>query len=68
MIYCVIQVFGGDADRLIPVWAWQTGYHDYTRQAIQDLGARVSNFKALGITGYFGCDHVTSQSKHVCTS
>ncbi|XP_045209692.2 uncharacterized protein LOC123561405 [Mercenaria mercenaria] len=60
-------VFGSDSDRLIPVWAWQTGYHDYTRQAIVDLGTRASHFKGLAITGYFGCDHVTSQSKHDIT-
>ncbi|KAL4221680.1 hypothetical protein ACF0H5_019937 [Mactra antiquata] len=61
------SVFGGDSDRIIPVWAWQTGYQDYTRQAIADLGNRTSSFKALGITGYFSCDRVTSQSKHDIT-
>jgi hypothetical protein len=50
---------------MIPVWAWQTGYHDYTRQAMVDLGARTTNFKGLAVTGYFYCDYVTSQSKHV---
>ena len=53
------QVFSSQTDRLIPVWAWQTGYHDYTRQALEDLGARASNFKALGITSYFSCSRAT---------
>jgi hypothetical protein len=45
------------------VWAWQTGYQDYTRQALQDLGKRTYKFKALAITGYFSCDNLAG--KHV---
>ena len=57
--FVCLQVFGSDSDRLIPVWAWQTGYHDYTRQALEDLGARASTFKALAITSYFSCGRAT---------
>lgn len=59
------QIFNDMPDRIVPVWAWQTGYRDYTRQAIENLGTGVTSFKALGITGYFGCDRVTSASRHV---
>ncbi|OWF45168.1 uncharacterized protein LOC110457373 [Mizuhopecten yessoensis] len=57
-------VFGNHGnDRLIPVWAWQTGYQDYYRQALDDLGNRTRDFKALSITGYFSCDGAASKHK-----
>lgn len=50
-------------DKLVPVWAWQTGYQDYYRQALVDLGNRTRDFKALAITGYFSCDGAASKHK-----
>ncbi|KAK3083039.1 hypothetical protein FSP39_012374 [Pinctada imbricata] len=55
------KVYGSAHDKLIPVWAWQTGYQDYTRQALEDLGSRSQEFKALAITGYFGCDKLAAK-------
>ncbi|XP_062593211.1 uncharacterized protein LOC134254684, partial [Saccostrea cucullata] len=52
----------GVSDKLVLTWAWQTGYQDYTRQAIEDLGTRLNDFTALAITGYFTCDLT---SKHI---
>ncbi|XP_052218524.1 uncharacterized protein LOC127836133 isoform X2 [Dreissena polymorpha] len=54
-------------NRVIPVWAWQTAYYDYTRQIFEDLGTRAAHFKAYAITGYFGCDKVTG-TKHNISS
>ncbi|XP_060082274.1 uncharacterized protein LOC132561592 [Ylistrum balloti] len=58
------SVFGSHSnDRVFPVWAWQTGYQDYYRQALDDLGNRTRSFKALAITGYFSCDGAASKHK-----
>ncbi|CAG2220349.1 unnamed protein product [Mytilus edulis] len=54
-------VFGSQPDKIVPVWAWQTGYQDYTRQAIEDLGNRTRNFKAIAITGYFDCNNLAGK-------
>ncbi|PVD23820.1 hypothetical protein C0Q70_17094 [Pomacea canaliculata] len=35
-------------DRLTNVYAWQTGYQDYYRQALEDLGDRKTNFPGHG--------------------
>lgn len=51
-----LQVYGASFDKLVLPWAWQTGYEEYTRQALEDLGTRVHDFTALAITGYFTCD------------
>ncbi|XP_033727237.1 uncharacterized protein LOC117316649 [Pecten maximus] len=58
------SAFGIDSeDRLVPIWAWQTGYQDYYQQALDDLGNRTRDFKALAITGYFSCDGAASKHK-----
>ncbi|OPL32612.1 hypothetical protein AM593_00353, partial [Mytilus galloprovincialis] len=55
------EVFGSQPDKIVPVWAWQTGNQDYTRQAIEDLGNRTRNFKAIAITGYFDCNNLAGK-------
>ncbi|KAK7101074.1 hypothetical protein V1264_023919 [Littorina saxatilis] len=55
------QVWGSSANRLTNVYAWQTGYQDYYRQALVDLGDRKSSFDALAITGYFDCDQAAGK-------
>nr|KAG5710339.1 hypothetical protein BaRGS_009055 [Batillaria attramentaria] len=50
------QAWGSQKSRITNVYAWQTGYQDYYRQALEDLGNRKSSFQALAITGYFDCD------------
>lgn len=57
------QVWSSERDRLTNVYAWQTGYQDYYRQALEDLGDRKTNFQAMAITGYFDCDGAAG--KHV---
>lgn len=59
-------MYGSSADsKLYPVWAWQTGYRDYTRQALDDLGDRIHKFKAIAITGYYDCNKLAGT--HVST-
>ncbi|KAK7495076.1 hypothetical protein BaRGS_00013716, partial [Batillaria attramentaria] len=75
------QVWGSDKNRVTNVWAWQTGYRDYYRQALEDLGHRTSSFQSLAVTGYFSCDQAAgknhadelpgmsmSQIQHLCDS
>nr|KAG5705277.1 hypothetical protein BaRGS_010728 [Batillaria attramentaria] len=57
------QVWGSAKDRVVNVFAWQTGFRDYYRQALDDLGDRKSSFQAMAITGYFGCDQAAGE-KH----
>ncbi|ESO92166.1 hypothetical protein LOTGIDRAFT_233215 [Lottia gigantea] len=62
MILLWNKVFGSNAkDRVFGVWAWQTGYQDYYRQAIEDLGTRVQTFRNIAITGYFDCSRVADK-------
>ncbi|KAK7495013.1 hypothetical protein BaRGS_00013653, partial [Batillaria attramentaria] len=56
------QVWGSDKNRITNVYAWQTGFQDYYRQALEDLGDRKSSFQALGITGYFDCDQAAGKN------
>ncbi|XP_046365235.2 uncharacterized protein LOC124141307 [Haliotis rufescens] len=55
------QVFGSDKDKLYPIFAWQTGYKDYYRQAVAALGDKIKKFKALALTGYFNCDQAADK-------
>ena len=59
-----LQVWSSHKSRLVNVYAWQTGYKDYYRQAVEDLGGRIAHFQALAVTGYFDCDDAAGQ-KHV---
>ena len=59
-----LQVWSSQKSRLVNVYAWQTGYKDYYRQAVEDLGGRIAHFQALAVTGYFDCDDAAGQ-KHV---
>ncbi|XP_067684249.1 uncharacterized protein [Haliotis asinina] len=52
------QVYGSLSSRLYPVFSWQTGFQDYFKQAVDAVGSKISNFKALAITGYFSCNKV----------
>ena len=59
-----MQVWGSASNRVMAVYAWQTGFRDYYRQALEDLGNRKSSFDALAITGYFDCDQAAG-NRHV---
>ncbi|XP_048728600.2 uncharacterized protein LOC125646397 [Ostrea edulis] len=61
------SVYGASFDKLVLPWAWQTGYEEYTRQALEDLGTRVHDFTALAITGYFTCDLTSKYMSSVRT-
>ncbi|KAK6174670.1 hypothetical protein SNE40_017903 [Patella caerulea] len=56
------KVFGTESTRVNGLWTWQTGYQDYYRQALEDLGTRIQKFKLIAITGYFSCLGVASKN------
>ncbi|KAK3588193.1 hypothetical protein CHS0354_012255 [Potamilus streckersoni] len=56
-------VFGANKDQVIPVFAWQTGYRDYYRQAVEALGQNLHKFKAFAITGYIECQSIAGTHK-----
>ncbi|ESO88846.1 hypothetical protein LOTGIDRAFT_234415 [Lottia gigantea] len=56
------RVFGSEADKRVSgVWAWQTGFQDYYKQAVEDLGNRIHTFKNIAITGYFDCQKIADK-------
>ncbi|XP_064610047.1 uncharacterized protein LOC135474001 [Liolophura sinensis] len=51
----------GHSEKLVTIWAWQTGNFDYSRQVMSHLGENTKKFKAVAVTGYMDCGRVADK-------